>query len=295
MILILEALKVQSVSTPAALATADSLCAMAIPSPRPDSTALITGASSGIGEAIARGLARRGHGVTLVARRAERLRALAEDLTAERGVRAESVVVDLSDPAERDRLQHRLSELGLTVEVLVNNAGFGGFGPFVERQREREVEMVRLNVEAVVDLEARFLPAMVERDRGVVINVASTAGFQPLPENATYAATKAFVLSHGEAVHEELRGSGVSVTTLCPGPVRTEFAAVAGAGKAEDRAPDMVWMSAEAVAKAALDAADRGKRTVVPGLLNRAGSLAGQHSPRALSLRLTREIWRRVH
>lgn len=267
---------------------------MGLPFPQADSVALITGASSGIGEAIARELARRGHGVILVARREERLRALADELAVEQSVRTEVIAADLADPGERDRLQHSISELGLTVEVLVNNAGFGGFGRFVDREREREVEMVRLNIEAVVDLEARFLPGMVERGRGAVINVASTAAFQPLPENATYAATKAFVLNHGEAVCEELRGTGVTLTTLCPGPVRTEFATVAGAAAAEERTPGMIWMSAEAVAEAALEGAEGGKRTVVPGLVNRAGSIAGRHSPRALSLRLTREIWRRA-
>ena len=268
---------------------------MALPDPQPESTALVTGASSGIGAAIARELAARGHGLTLVARREERLRTLADELAGQHGVRAETIAADLGEEPARDAIEAELAELGLTVEVLVNNAGFGGFGPFADQDRERELAMLRLNVEAVVDLEARFLPAMVERGRGAVINIASTAAFQPIPDNATYAATKAFVLSHGEAVHEELRGTGVTLTTVCPGPVKTEFAEVAGVGGAEERTPSIVWMTAEDVGEAAVKAAEKGQRAVVPGMLNRAGSLAGQHAPRSIALRLTRGIWRRAN
>ena len=266
---------------------------MALPPPQPDSTALVTGASSGIGEQIARGLARRGHGVTLVARREDRLTALAEELARAHDVRAEVIGADLAEPAARDALAAKVGELGLDVEVLVNNAGYGGFGAFAEQEREREIGMIRLNIEALVDLEARFLPGMVGRDRGAVINIASTASFQPIPDNATYAATKAFVLSHGEAVHEELRGSGVALTTVCPGPVKTEFADVAGLGGAEDRTPDFVWLTPDQVARAAIEGAEKNKRVVVPGALNRATSLVGQHSPRAIALPLTKNLWRR--
>ncbi len=268
---------------------------MALPTPQPDSTALVTGASSGIGESIARELARRGHGVTLVARREERLTALATDLAATYGIRTEAVAADLADPEARDALEAKVDGLGLIVEVLVNNAGFGGFGEFAEQDRAREIGMIRLNVEALVDLEARYLPAMVARGRGAVINLASTAAFQPLPDNATYAATKAFVLSHGEAVHEELRGSGVTVSTICPGPVKTEFAEVAGIGGAEERTPSIVWMTPEQIAESAVEAAERGQRAVVPGALNRATSIVGQHSPRGIAMRLTRRIWRQAN
>ena len=168
---------------------------MALPPHSEDSTALVTGASSGIGASIARELAERGHGLTLVARREERLRELAGELFDTHGVRTEVIGADLADASSRDALEARIAELGLDVEILVNNAGFGGFGSFAEQDRERELEMVRLNIEAVVDLEGRYLPTMVERGRGAVINIASTASFQPLPDNATYAATKAFVLS----------------------------------------------------------------------------------------------------
>ena len=265
-----------------------------LPDPSPSSTALVTGASAGIGEEVARELAARGHGLTLVARREDRLRALAGELSREHDVRAEAIAADLGDAAARDGVVARIRELGLDVEILVNNAGFGHDVDFVESDRTRLVEMVRLNCEALVDLQARYAPEMAGRGRGAIVNIASTAAFQPMPGTAVYAATKAFVLSLSEAVHEELKGSGVTVTAVCPGPVRTEFAEVAGIPRAEEATPDFIWMSAEDLAKAAVDAADRGKRVVIPGLLNRAGALTGQHSPRMLALPLVRRVWRRA-
>ena len=265
---------------------------MALPPPAATSTALVTGASSGIGAEIARLLAQRGHGLTLVARRVERLRELAGELGSEHGIRAEVIAADLGDPEARDGLAGRLDELGLTVEILVNNAGFGDSHEFHEAERERLVAMVELNCVALVDLQARYLPAMVDRGRGAVINLASTAAFQPLPGTGTYAATKAFVLSLGEATSAELRGTGVTLTTVCPGPVKTEFATVAGLGDAEENVPGIFWTSAEQVAREAVEGAERGKRVVVPGVINRAGTLAGKHSPRALELPLMMRIWR---
>jgi short-subunit dehydrogenase len=214
---------------------------MGLPPPDPSSTCLVTGASSGIGADIARSLVRRGHGVSLVARRAERLEELAQELRASHGVRVEVLECDLADEAARGRMLGRLGELALNVEVLVNNAGFGTGGRFDELDAEREVEMVRLNAEAVVALCARFVPEMLRRGRGGVLNVASTAAFQPLPRQATYAATKAFVLSFTDSLHAELAGSGVAVTALCPGPVRTEFADTAGIGEDAEVVPDLFW------------------------------------------------------
>ena len=214
------------------------------------------------------------------------------ELTETHGVRAEPVALDLADPAARERLESRLAELGLAAEVLVNNAGFGDSNEFHRAERERLVGMVDLNCVALLDLQARFLPGMVERGRGAVINLASTAAFQPLPGTATYAATKAFVLSLGEATSAELRGTGVTLTTVCPGPVKTEFAEVAGVGGAEEHLPGIFWTPAEQVAREAVEGAERGKRVVVPGVLNRAGTFAGQHSPRAIALPITRRIWR---
>jgi uncharacterized protein len=265
-----------------------------LPEPSQSATALVTGASAGIGEAIARELASRGHGVALVARRGERLRALAGELSESHGVRAEAIEADLEDAAAREQLAARIEALGLEVEVLVNNAGFGDSSNFAATKRERLLAMLRVNCEALLDLQARYLPGMVERGRGAVINVASTAAFQPIPGTATYAATKAFVLSLSEAVHQELKGTGVSVTAVCPGPVKTEFTQVAGIAHAEDQLPGLFWTDSAAVAKAAVDAAVEGRRVVVPGLLNRAGAVTGQHTPRMLALPIIKRVWRQA-
>ncbi|HKH23575.1 MAG TPA: SDR family oxidoreductase [Solirubrobacterales bacterium] len=258
------------------------------------STALVTGASSGIGAAVATELASRGYSVILVARREERLRSLATELSSDHGVEAEVVTADLGDEGERGRLEDELGSRARTVEVLVNNAGFGHQADFARSPRERMVEMVRVNVEAVVDLTSRFIAPMVDRGRGSVINIASLGAFQPLPGSAVYGASKAFVLSFSEAIRTELRGSGVTVTAVCPGPVRTEFMATAEVPGVEDRTPGIVWMSAEDIARAAVDGAAHDKRVVVPGMLNRAGALAGQHSPRAVALPLIGRIWRNL-
>lgn len=267
---------------------------MALPPPADSSAALVTGASAGIGAEIARLLAGRGHGVVLVARRADRLARLAEELAGRFGVRAEALACDLADGAERERLAGQVAELGLEIEVLVNNAGFGGSGSLHRTDRQRAAEMVRLNCEAVVDLQARYSPPMVERGRGVIVNVASTASFQPLPGTAVYGATKAFVLSLSEATHAELAPRGVTVTAVCPGPVKTEFATVAGVGEAERTLPGLFWTSAEDVARDAVEGAESGRRVVIPGALNRAGALAGQHAPRTLALPIVKRIWRRA-
>jgi short-subunit dehydrogenase len=259
---------------------------MALPPPAPDSAALITGASSGIGADLARSLARRGHGVVLTARRTERLDALAAELSDEHAVRAETLACDLSDAGERAAMLDQLAELGLTVEVLVNNAGFGSGGLFHELDQERELQMVRLNVEAVVDLCGRFVPEMVRAGRGAVLNVASTASFQPLPRQATYAATKAFVSAFTDGLYADLRGTGVTATCLCPGPVETEFSDAAGIQDAADGLPSIFWTQSADVAEEALKGLEHGKRVVIPGAFNRATALGGQHVPRGLLLRL---------
>ena len=237
---------------------------MALPPPDPRGTALVTGASSGIGAALARGLAERGHGVTLVARREDRLRQVADELARAHGVRTEVVAADLAREDERDRMADAVAARELIVEVLVNCAGFGIYAPLAVSDRRRELEQVRLLVEAVVDLVARYVPAMVQRGRGAVINLASTAGFQALPGNVNYSAAKSFVLIHTEGLHEELRGTGVTATAVAPGPVRTEFQATSEALFA-NRLPRFVWTDPDRVARDALHAAERGKRSVVPG------------------------------
>ncbi|MHB8438046.1 MAG: SDR family NAD(P)-dependent oxidoreductase [Acidimicrobiales bacterium] len=254
---------------------------MALPSPSRARTAVVTGASSGIGEQIARQLVSRGHGVTLVARRADRLEALAKEF-AGTGVRAEVLAADLADRTVRAELLGRVEALGLEPDILVNNAGLSTVGPVAKSDPEAELRMFEVDVAAVADLCSRFVPGMVERGRGAVLNVASTAAFQPLPGQAGYAAGKAFVLSYTRALSAELRGTGVSVTALCPGPVQTEFENVAGFrdGEAEGTLPKFMWESAESVAKAAVDGLARGQGVVIPGAANRVGAMMAHFAPK---------------
>jgi uncharacterized protein len=262
---------------------------VSLPAPTPDTAALVTGASSGIGAAIARELAERGHGLVLVARRKDRLDALAQELDAEFGVRAEAVGCDLGKAASRQRLPARVEALGLQVSVLVNNAGFATNGPFHEADAARELEQVRVLVEAPVALTSAFLPEMVRRGKGAILNVASTAGMQPLPYSAGYSAAKAYVLSFSEALHQELHGSGVTVTVLAPGPVTTDFWQisgweVAGGQSFEHAVPRPAWVTAEEAASAGVKGLEAGRRVVVPGLPIRAAMLASQYLPHAIKL-----------
>jgi short-subunit dehydrogenase len=237
---------------------------MALPPPAADSTALVTGASSGIGREFARQLAERGYGVTLVARRADRLEELAEELRSQHGVRVEVIPTDLTDQVATDRLIDEIAARGLNVEILVNNAGFGIYAPFGSGDLEREYAQLALLIGAVVQLSGSVLPGMLERGRGTIINLSSSAGFQPLPGNVNYAACKAFVLMHSEGLHDELRPQGITVTAVSPGPVRTEFQETS-APLFADRLPGFIWVGPERVARDGLRAAERGKRSVIPG------------------------------
>lgn len=259
---------------------------MAIPTPAPDRTCLVTGASSGIGVELAKLLAARGHGVTLVARREERLKVLADELATTYGVRTEVIAADLTDEVARTGIVETLAERGLTVDVLVNNAGLSTTGAVAKSDVAAELRMIRTDVEAVVHLCSAFVPGMVERRRGAVLNVASMAAYQPLPGQAGYGGSKAFVLSYTRAMGQELRGTGVSATTLCPGPVETEFGVAAGFGELEagDALPKIMWVSAADVAKAAIDGLDRGRDVVIPGNANRVMAGVGHLIPRRLLL-----------
>jgi short-subunit dehydrogenase len=262
---------------------------MSLPEPHPAGVALVTGASAGIGAAIARELARRGHGVVLVARRQERLQALATELGDEFGVLTEVIPCDLAKPLARQRLVARIGRLGLEVDILVNNAGFATGGPFHESDPERELQQVRVLVEAVVALSSAFIGPMVERGRGAVMNVASTAGMQPMPYSSGYSAAKAYVLAFSEALHQELGHQGVTVTALAPGPVSTEFWEIAGwevgAGQSFEKAvPRPAWVTAEHAAKAGVDGLAAGRRVVVPGLPIRTAMLAARYLPHAVKL-----------
>jgi short-subunit dehydrogenase len=259
---------------------------MALPPGGADRTCVVTGASSGIGREIARELARRGLGVSLVARREDRLRDLANELRTETGVDVEIVPTDLTDPASRRGLVEAVADRGLSVDVLVNNAGMSTFGPVHRSQPGRELAVVATNINAVVDLCSNWIPGMVERGRGAVLNVASTAAFQPLPGQAGYAATKSFVLSYSQAIHTELRGTGVAVTVLCPGPVHTEFGASEGLDEKEasDALPKFMWLPAEDVARTAVDGLAHGRPVVIPGIANKVSAAGGHLLPRRLLL-----------
>jgi short-subunit dehydrogenase len=246
-------------------------------------TALVTGASSGIGEQFARQLSARGHDLVLVARRADRLERLATELP----TTAQVIACDLA--TEAAELRARVEALGVEVGLLVNNAGFGTHGRFFEQDAAREAEEVRVNCEAVVTLTHAFLPSMIERGSGGVIVVASTAGMQPIPYQAVYAATKAFALSFTDALHTELRGTGVRAMSVNPGPVPTEWQEVAGF---DDVGVVPGKIDAEQVVRESLAAWDRGTRSFIPGRVIRWFIRATKPSPRALQLRITERLYR---
>lgn len=259
---------------------------MPLPPPSPSSTALITGASSGIGADLARELVSRGHGVTLVARREDRLRELADELG--EVVRVEVIGCDVADPAARAELFAEAERRGLTVDVLVNNAGIGTIGPVADSTPEAEVAQVRVNVEALIDLSTRAVQQMVARGRGAILNVGSTAGFQPFPGQSGYAATKAFVRCYTDGLRGELAGTGVTVTALHPGPVRTEFLESAGMDERTFAAafPKFMWIPSRTVAKAGIDALAADRRAVIPGLQNEIPARLFELMPRRLLLPL---------
>jgi short-subunit dehydrogenase len=248
------------------------------------SVALITGASSGLGTDFARLFARDGHDVVLAARRRDRLEALAAELSASHRVEAHVVPADLGDPAAPRRIHDEVGRLGLEVDYLVNNAGFGTTGAFAEADLRRQVEMVQVNVASLVELTGLFLPGMIARKRGRILNIGSTAGFQPGPFMATYYASKAFVNSFTDALAWELAGTGVTATVSCPGATATEFAGHAG----NDTSLLFKLGAADAagVAAEAYRAMMAGKRMVVHGMLNKVAAQSVRVSPRSVALAL---------
>jgi len=246
----------------------------------------VTGASSGIGRELARLFAADGHDLVLVARRRGELESLAAELGGRHGVRCTVIARDLSRPGEGTTIYGEVEASELTVDVLVNNAGFGAHGAFTDLDLQRQMQMLRVNCEALTELTWRFLPGMIEAGYGRVLNVASTAAFQPGPYMAVYYASKAYVLSLGEALADELRETGVTVTTLCPGSTATDFRRVAGQdGLRLLRIPGP---DVEAVARAGYEGMWRGKRLVVPGLINRIAAQAVRFGPRRLVTRVVR-------
>lgn len=227
-------------------------------------TTLITGASSGIGAEFARKLAGRGRNLFLVARSEDKLIALCNELGRLTSIRAQYMALDLLEPDAGARLLEETKKRALNIDMLINNAGFGSMGEFTRLDLNRELDMIRLNVSAVVDLTYRFLPPMREQKRGTIINVASTAAFQPVPYMATYAATKAFVLSFSEALWDENRAHGIHVMALCPGVTETNFFEAAGI----DRPPMRTVQTAEEVVETALRGLARHKTVVISGWAN---------------------------
>ena len=258
-------------------------------------TALITGASSGIGEALAHRFARAGFDLVLVARSADRLKVLAATLVKDHGVRARVAPVDLSQPDAARRLAASMKRARVAVDVLVNNAGVLEHGSFTGMKPGRHRELIDLNVTGLTEMLAHFVPPMVARGHGRVLNVASIAAFQPVPMLATYAATKAYVLSLTESLAEELKGSGVTVTSLCPGITATAMLDRAKAGSAElGGLPGYLVGSAEEVADEGFQACLKGEVIRVPGVLNQAATLAGRATPRWLLRRVSGAVVRRM-
>ena len=249
--------------------------------------ALVTGASSGIGEMFATVLAERGLDLVVTARSDGRLRELAADLAARHGVRVHVVPLDLAERGAPERLQTATERLGLRPDLLVNNAGLGSLGTFAETELERHLALLRLNVEALVALTRLYLPPMLARRAGAIVNVSSTAGFQPIPHFALYGASKAFVTSFTTALWAECRGSGVRVTAVAPGPVaETRFgrrpAPGAGPGGADEELATFTWreLPRRRVVEAALGGLERGEPIVVPGVTNVLGAAGVRFVPR---------------
>jgi short-subunit dehydrogenase len=257
--------------------------------------ALVTGASSGIGVELARDLARRGHDLVLVARREPALRQLADELSKAFGVACQVLAQDLTAPDGVTALVAQLATRGLSPDVLINNAGLGLIGHHLRNRWEDEQRMIDLNITALTRLTHALLPAMKQRGRGRILNVASTAAFQPGPGMAVYFASKAYVLSYSEGLHQELQGSGVTVTALCPGPTESEFVEVASRNKQRislaDRFP---FAPAASVARYGIEALMRGQAVAIPGFVNKLGAWSTRITPRWLMRRIIAVVFKPV-
>jgi uncharacterized protein len=255
------------------------------------STALITGASAGLGLEFARLFAADKHDLVLIARRKDRLDALAAELSKAHAVQVHVIAADLMDAASPQKIVDEVKQKGLQVDFLVNNAGFGSNGAFTELELAKELGQVQVNIGALVALTRAFVPGMVVRKQGRVLNVGSTAGFQPGPFMAVYYASKAFVNSFTEALWFELKGTGVTATLSCPGPTATEFLVVAGNDKS--KLAGLGMMTAAAVARAAYRAMHAGKRKIVHGLTNQLGALSVPLTPRPILLSVVASLNRK--
>jgi short-subunit dehydrogenase len=254
--------------------------------------ALVTGASGGIGRAFALALGERGHDLVLVARDTARLEAVAKEIEAGSGAASEILTADLSDSGALATVEARLADPARPVDVVVNNAGFGTYGKFTDLPVDREAQEIRLNVVALMRLTHAGLAGMVARGTGGVINVASIGGLQPTPGYATYGATKAFVISFTEALHEELKGTGVRCMVLSPGFTRTEFQDNAGVDPSE--VPSFMWQDASTVVDHALRAFDKGRASCVPGALNAMTAAFTSVSPNVITRKVAAAVSRRT-
>jgi short-subunit dehydrogenase len=253
-------------------------------------TALITGASSGLGEEFARQLARENYDLVLTARREDRLHAVAAEAKKLGAAKVEVIAADLGQPDAASKLHRQVGERGLEIDCLINNAGFGTHGIFHKLPLEREVEQINLNITSLVAMTRLFLDGMVARRRGIIINVASTAAFQPVPYMATYGASKSFVLDFSEAVAYEVKSLGVTVMALCPGPTRTEFQDVAGVN--ETGVPSFAYMDAKTVVAQALASAKRGKSIRINGIMNQVMAQSTRFTPRSIVARIAGGMFR---
>jgi short-subunit dehydrogenase len=251
---------------------------------------LITGASSGLGEDFAYALAREKYDLVLTARREDRLKQIAEKARQLGASKVTIIPLDLGQPDAPGKLQARTAAEGIEVDYLINNAGFGTNGRFDQLPLDREIEQIDLNVRALVQLTHLYLPQMVARKRGTIINVASTAAFQSVPWMATYAATKAFVLSFSQALWGEVGSLGLTILALCPGPTRTGFQNVAGVNEA--KVPSVAYMSSETVVRQALSAAKRRKSICINGPMNFLMAEASRIAPRSLVARIAGTMFR---
>jgi short-subunit dehydrogenase len=265
---------------------------MPVPAPSPDARAVVTGASQNIGEALATELAARGHHLILTARREEVLTALAAKLTGRFGVTVEVRAADLADPDDRAKLCDELAENN--VSILCANAGTATFGPVVSLHAADEKAQVQLNVLGVHDLVLAVLPGMVARRAGGILISGSAAGNSPIPNNATYAASKAFVNTFSESLRGEVKSQGVHVTVLAPGPVRTDLPDPSEQTLVERLIPDFLWISTEYTAKISLDGLDRNKMRVVPGVTSKAMSVASGYAPRAIVSPIVGAVYKKL-
>lgn len=265
---------------------------MGMPSAKDGGVAVVTGASSGIGEALARSLASRGYPLVLIARRKQKLEQLAADLSTRFGVLVDVFPTDLADASARHSLCEKLATMN--VAILCNNAGQASWGKVTDLDATAERLQVQLNVVAVHELALAVLPGMIARGCGAIEFTGSIAGMQPIPGCATYSAGKAFVNSFAESLHQEVKASGISCTVLAPGPVATEIIAASGIQGVEGFGGSLVWMQADVVAEQTIKAMERGERMVIPGLFAKAHALTGRMAPRRLVVPFMQRIGERV-